>query len=59
VVGIIGLLMLSVSEEVGWMLCAGTVGTLVLVTLLMKKVDVRRPGQIDVGSSHSEEKKAA
>jgi UDP-GlcNAc:undecaprenyl-phosphate/decaprenyl-phosphate GlcNAc-1-phosphate transferase len=59
VVGMIGLLMLSVSQEVGWMLCAGTVGTLVLATLLMKKVDVRRPGQADVPSSHSEERKAA
>ena len=59
VVGMIGLLMLSVSQEVGWMLCAGTVGTLVLATLLMKKVDVRRPGQADVSSSHSEERKAA
>jgi UDP-GlcNAc:undecaprenyl-phosphate GlcNAc-1-phosphate transferase len=59
VMGMIGLAMLSVSQEVGWMLCAGTVGTLVLVTLLMKKVDVRRPGQTDVGSSHSEERKAA
>jgi UDP-GlcNAc:undecaprenyl-phosphate GlcNAc-1-phosphate transferase len=59
VVGIIGLLMLSVSQEVGWMLCAGTVGTFMLLTLLMKKVDVRRPGKVDVGSSHSEERKAA
>jgi UDP-GlcNAc:undecaprenyl-phosphate/decaprenyl-phosphate GlcNAc-1-phosphate transferase len=59
VVGIVGLLMLSVSQEVGWMLCLGTVGTCMLLTLLMKKVDVRRPEQTDVGSSHSEGKKAA
>jgi UDP-GlcNAc:undecaprenyl-phosphate GlcNAc-1-phosphate transferase len=59
VVGIVGLLMLSVSQEVGWMLCLGTVGTFMLLTLLMKKVDVRRPEQTDVGSSHSEGKKAA
>lgn len=59
VMGMIGLAMLSVSQEVGWILCAGTVGTLLLVTLLMKKVDVRRPGQAEVGSSHSEERKAA
>ena len=59
VMGMIGLAMLSVSQKVGWVLCAGTVGTLLLVTLLMKKVDVRRPGQADVGPSHSEERKAA
>jgi UDP-GlcNAc:undecaprenyl-phosphate GlcNAc-1-phosphate transferase len=59
VVGIVGLLMLSVSQEVGWMLCLGTVGTFMLITLLMKKVDVRRPEQTDVESSHSEGKKAA
>jgi UDP-GlcNAc:undecaprenyl-phosphate/decaprenyl-phosphate GlcNAc-1-phosphate transferase len=59
VVGIVGLLMLSVSQEVGWMLCLGTVGTFMLLTLLMKKVDVRRPEQTDVESSHSEGKKAA
>jgi UDP-GlcNAc:undecaprenyl-phosphate/decaprenyl-phosphate GlcNAc-1-phosphate transferase len=59
VVGIIGLLMLSVSQEVGWMLCAGTVGTLVLATLLMAKVNVSRPGQADIASPHRAEKKAA
>jgi UDP-GlcNAc:undecaprenyl-phosphate GlcNAc-1-phosphate transferase len=59
VVGIIGLLMLSVSQEVGWMLCAGTAGALLLFTMLLKKVDTRRSGQADVSSSHSEERKAA
>lgn len=59
VVGIVGLLMLSVSQEVGWILCLGTVGTFMLLTLWMKKVEVRRPEQTDVGSSHSEGKKAA
>ncbi|MEK6762768.1 MAG: MraY family glycosyltransferase [Nitrospirota bacterium] len=59
VVGIVGLLMLSVSQEVGWMLCLGTVGIFMFLTLLMKKVDVRRPEQTDVASSHSEGKKAA
>jgi UDP-GlcNAc:undecaprenyl-phosphate/decaprenyl-phosphate GlcNAc-1-phosphate transferase len=59
VVGIIGLVMLSVSQEVGWVLCAGTIGALLLFTMLLKKVDTRRPGQADVGSSQSGERKAA
>jgi UDP-GlcNAc:undecaprenyl-phosphate GlcNAc-1-phosphate transferase len=59
VVGIIGLMMLSVSLEVGWVLCAGTVGALLLVTFLMTKVDVRRPGQTDAASPERAEKKAA
>jgi UDP-GlcNAc:undecaprenyl-phosphate/decaprenyl-phosphate GlcNAc-1-phosphate transferase len=59
VVGIIGLLMLSVSQEVGWMLCAGTVGTFVLLTLLMKRVDVRQPEQAVVTSSQRGGTKAA
>ena len=59
VVGIIGLVMLSVSLEVGWVLCAGTVGALLLVTFFMTKVDVSRPGQADAASPHRAEKKAA
>ncbi|TKB92695.1 MAG: undecaprenyl/decaprenyl-phosphate alpha-N-acetylglucosaminyl 1-phosphate transferase [Nitrospira sp.] len=59
VVGVIGLMMLSVSLEVGWVLCAGTAGAFLLFTMLLKKVDTRRPGQADVSSSHSEERKAA
>jgi UDP-GlcNAc:undecaprenyl-phosphate GlcNAc-1-phosphate transferase len=59
VVGMVGLAMLSVSQEVGWILCAGTVGSLLIVTLLMMKVDVRRPGQADVASPQRGEKKAA
>lgn len=59
VVGLIGLAMLSVSQEVGWMLCAGTVGVLLLVTFFMTKVDVSRPGQADAASPHRAEKKAA
>jgi UDP-GlcNAc:undecaprenyl-phosphate/decaprenyl-phosphate GlcNAc-1-phosphate transferase len=59
IVGAIGLAMLSVSQEVGWMLCAGTVCTLLLVTMLLKKVDVRRPEQAAVVSSQDGGKKAA
>jgi UDP-GlcNAc:undecaprenyl-phosphate/decaprenyl-phosphate GlcNAc-1-phosphate transferase len=59
VVGMIGLAMLSVSQEVGWILCAGTVGALLLVTVLMKRVDVNRPEEADVASSQREGRKAA
>lgn len=59
VMGMIGLAMLSVSQEVGWALCAGTAGALVLVTLLMKRVDVRRHGQADAASSQRGGTKAA
>jgi len=55
VVGVIGLAMLSVSQEVGWALCAGTVGTFLLVTMLLKRVDVRRPKQAVVASSQEGE----
>ena len=59
VVGVIGLAMLSVSQEVAWVLCAGTAGALMLVTMLLKKVDVRRPGQAVVASSQGRGTKAA
>ncbi|MDZ4855481.1 MAG: MraY family glycosyltransferase [Nitrospirota bacterium] len=59
VVGVIGLAMLSVSQEVGWGLCAGTAGSLLLVTMLLAKVDVSRPGLAVAASSQDEGRKAA
>jgi hypothetical protein len=59
VVGMIGLAMLSVRQEVGWALCAGTVGVLVLVTMLLKKVDVHRPGEAAAAPSQHGGTKAA
>jgi UDP-GlcNAc:undecaprenyl-phosphate/decaprenyl-phosphate GlcNAc-1-phosphate transferase len=59
VVGVIGLAMLSVSEEVAWVLCAGTAGTLLLVTVMLAKVNVRRPEQAVVASSQDVGRKAA
>ena len=59
VVGVIGLAMLSVSQEVAWVLCAGTAGVLLLVTMMLKKVDVSRPGQDAVTSSQGGGTKAA
>ena len=58
-VGVTGLAMLIVSQEVGWVLCGGTVGALLLVTMLLKKVDVSRPEQAVVSSSQGGGTKAA
>jgi len=58
-VGVIGLAMLSVSQDVAWGLCAGTVGALLLATMMLTKVDVRRPGQAVAPSSHGGGTKAA
>ncbi|HEX4968932.1 MAG TPA: MraY family glycosyltransferase [Nitrospiraceae bacterium] len=59
VVGATGLAMLSVSQEVGWGLIAGTIGALLLATMLLNKVDVRRPEQAVTGSSQGGGTKAA
>ena len=59
IVGAIGLAMLSVSLEAGWILCAGTVGTLLLVTMMLKKVDVRQPEQAGIAPTQSGGTKAA
>jgi UDP-GlcNAc:undecaprenyl-phosphate GlcNAc-1-phosphate transferase len=45
VVGGIGLLMLITSQEVAWSLCFGTIGVLLCLTLVLRKVDVRKPPQ--------------
>ena len=45
IVGGIGLAMLSVSEDVAWILCAGTTGVLLIATAILKKVEVRRPAE--------------
>ena len=59
VVGLVGLAMLSVSEDVAWALCAGTASTFLLVTAMLAKVDVRRPGLAVAPSPHGEGTKAA
>ena len=59
VAGVVGLGMLSVSEEVAWGLCAGTAGILLLVTMILAKVDVSRPEQAVVASSQGGGTKAA
>lgn len=58
-VGMIGLAMLLVSKEVGWILCAGTVSGLLLAAMMLKKVDVRRSEQDVVASSQDVGRKAA
>lgn len=59
VVGVIGLAMLSVSQDIAWALCAGTAGVLLLVTAILTKIEVRRPGQAIVASSQGGGTKAA
>ena len=59
VVGVVGLAMLSVGQEVAWGLCAGTAGILLLVTMILAKVDVSRPEQAVVASSQGGGTKAA
>lgn len=59
VVAMIGLAMLSVSQEVAWALCAGTTSMLLLVTMLLKQVDVRRPEQAVAASAQGGGIKAA
>jgi UDP-GlcNAc:undecaprenyl-phosphate/decaprenyl-phosphate GlcNAc-1-phosphate transferase len=59
VVGVIGLALLSVSQEVGWGLCLGTVGALLLISMVLKKVDVSRPEEAVVRSSQGGGTKAA
>jgi UDP-GlcNAc:undecaprenyl-phosphate GlcNAc-1-phosphate transferase len=59
VVGVIGLAMLSVRQDIAWALCAGTAGSLLLLTAMLTKIEVRRPEQAIVASSQSGGTKAA
>lgn len=59
VVGGIGLLMLTTSEEIAWTLCLGTIGALLCLALALRKVDVRKPSEPSVRSGREEEIKAA
>jgi len=54
VVGGIGLLMLTTSQEVAWSLCLGTIGLLLCITLALRKVDVRKPSEPSVAISQGE-----
>jgi UDP-GlcNAc:undecaprenyl-phosphate GlcNAc-1-phosphate transferase len=59
VVGGIGLLMLTMSQEIAWSLCLGTIGVLLCLTLALRKVDVRKPPKPSVAISQGEETRAA
>jgi UDP-GlcNAc:undecaprenyl-phosphate GlcNAc-1-phosphate transferase len=54
VVAGIGLLLMTVREDLAWTLCVGTVGVLLLSTYLLKKIDVRRPSS-SVASARAQE----
>ncbi|HEY5627137.1 MAG TPA: MraY family glycosyltransferase [Nitrospira sp.] len=43
IVGVIGLMMLTVSEEVAWGLSAATVGSLLFVAFMLRRIEVRKP----------------
>jgi len=50
-IGGIGLMMMTVTEDVALTLCLGTVGTLIIATFILKKIDVRNPNQSVVPAS--------
>ena len=58
-VGGIGLMMMTVSQEVAWGLCLGTVGSLLAATFILKKIDVRKPSPSVVATSAEEGTHAA
>ncbi len=58
-VGMMGLAMLSVGQEVAWVLCAGTAGVLLCVTALLRNIEVRRSEPSVAVSSKDEGTRAA
>ncbi len=58
-VGGIGLMMMTVKEEVAWGLCAGTAGMLIALTLVLGKIDVRKPQPSSLESPAEEGVRAA
>jgi len=59
VVGGIGLVVMSVSEDVASLLCLGTVGVLLIAALMLRKVEVARPSPMAAKPAPEEGKKAA
>ena len=58
-VGGIGLMMMTVNQEMAWELCLGTVGSLLAATFILKKIDVRKPSPPVVATSAEEGSRAA
>ena len=58
-VGGIGLMMMTVNQEMAWELCLGTVGSLLAATFILKKIDVRKPSPPVVATSAEEGSHAA
>ncbi len=58
-VGGIGLLMMTVNQEVAWSLCLGTILVLIGATVILQKIDVRRSPSSVVASSVNEGKRVA
>ena len=58
-VGGIGLMMMTVKEEVAWGLCVGTAGMLIALTFVLGKIDVRKPQPSSIESPAEEGVRAA
>ncbi|HLZ34214.1 MAG TPA: MraY family glycosyltransferase [Nitrospira sp.] len=58
-VGGIGLIMMTVSQDVAWGLCLGTVGFLLGATFILKKIDVRKSSPSVVAARAEERTHAA
>ncbi len=59
VVGAIGLMLMMVPYEMAWGLCLGTVTMLLALTLLLKRLDIRKVTAVDVEPSLEERRRAA
>lgn len=58
-VGGIGLMIMTVNQEIAWGLCLGTVGSLLAATFILKKIDVRKPSPSVVATRAEEGTRAA
>lgn len=59
VVAGIGLLLMAVGETGAWALCLGTIGSLLVATVFLGKIDVSRTGRAGVHLESTEQHKAA
>ncbi len=57
--GGIGIMIMTVNQEIAWGLCLGTVGSLLAATFILKKIDVRKPSPSVVATRAEEGTRAA
>jgi len=58
-VGALGLMMMTVDLEIAWALCLGTLGVLLVATVLLKKIDVGKSSASVVAQNTEEGSRAA